>query len=62
MESSLVLSCEDWVAEKGIYTINIGASSKNLKLSCKFSLAKELIVERDSKSLSPQVAIDELKK
>ncbi len=52
---------EQWVAESGNYTVSIGASSKDIKQSAKFTLGKEIIVEKDEKALTPQVAITELK-
>ena len=52
---------ESWVAEPGSYTVKIGASSTNIKQSAPFSLAKEIVVEKDNKVLVPQVQINELK-
>ena len=52
---------EQWVAESGNYTISIGASSKDIKQTAKFTLGKEMVVEKDEKALTPQVAITELK-
>jgi beta-glucosidase len=52
---------EQWIAEKGIYTVSIGASSKNIKQIAKFTLGKDLVVEKDEKVLEPQVAITETK-
>jgi beta-glucosidase len=53
---------EAWVAEGGNYTLSIGASSKAIKGTAKFKLAKEMVVEKDEQALAPQVAISELKK
>lgn len=50
-----------WVAEAGGYTLKIGASSEDIKLSNTFSLNKEIIVEKVHKALVPEVHIDELK-
>jgi len=52
---------EAWVAEAGTYTLSIGASSKAIKQTAKFKLAKEMVVEKDEQALAPQVAITELK-
>jgi len=52
---------EAWVAEGGNYTLNIGASSKAIKQTAKFKLAKELVVEKDEQALAPMGAISELK-
>ena len=51
-----------WIAEAGTYTIKIGASSKNIKQTSTFTLAKDIVVEKDHKVLAPQVDITELKK
>jgi beta-glucosidase len=53
---------EEWVAEKGSYTVSVGASSKDIKQTAKFTLAKETVVEKDEKALTPEVTITELKK
>jgi beta-glucosidase len=37
---------EAWIAEPGTYTVHVGSSSKNLGPAAKFTLAKELIVEK----------------
>jgi len=52
---------EAWIAESGNYTVSIGASSKDIKQTAKFTLGKELVVEKDEKALMPQVIISELK-
>ena len=51
-----------WIADGGKYTVKIGASSSDIKQSASFSLAKDMMVEKDHKALTPQVAINELKK
>jgi len=53
---------EAWVAESGSYTVSIGASSKDIRQTGKFTLAKDLVVEKDEKALTPQVSIGELKR
>ncbi len=50
-----------WVAEAGKYTVNIGASSSDIKQSASFNLPKELVVEKDQHAMAPQVNINELK-
>ena len=50
-----------WVAEAGTYTVKIGASAADIRLSGTFNLSKEIIAEKVHKALSPQVPIDELK-
>lgn len=51
-----------WVAESGTYTVKVGASSSNIKQSANFQNLKEIVVEKDSKVLTPQVTINELRK
>ncbi len=50
-----------WTAEKGTYTIKIGASSKEIKQTATFNLGSDLIVKKESSSLLPKVKINELK-
>jgi beta-glucosidase len=50
-----------WVAEGGQYTVKIGASSTDIRLSAAFTLPVDVVVEKDHKVLVPQVAIDELR-
>lgn len=51
-----------WVADAGTYTVKIGSSSTNIKQTENFSLVKEVVVEKCTKVLTPQVPIAELKK
>jgi len=53
---------EAWVAESGNYKASIGASSKDIKQTATFTLAKQLVVEKDNKALTPQMEITEMKK
>ncbi len=50
-----------WIAEAGTYKVKIGASSRNIKQTASFNVAKEMIVEKDHKVLSPQTEINEMK-
>ena len=50
-----------WVADAGKYTVKIGASSGDIKLTKSFTLNKAITVEKVHKALAPKVAIDELK-
>ncbi len=50
-----------WVAGAGKYTVKIGASSRDIRLSASFDLDKELTVKKESIALVPKVTIDELK-
>jgi beta-glucosidase len=51
-----------WIADAGKYTVKIGASSEDIRMTKSFALAKTLIVEKDHKAIVPQVNINELKK
>ncbi len=37
---------EEWIADKGMYKVMLGASSKNIKLQDNFKLTRQLIVEK----------------
>ena len=50
-----------WVAAAGDYTVMIGASSKDIKQTGTFALAKDLTVQTVSKALVPTETINELK-
>jgi beta-glucosidase len=50
-----------WIAEAGDYIVKIGASSIDIRQSANFKLPKELVVEKTTRSLVPQVPINELK-
>ncbi len=50
-----------WLAEAGTYKVAIGASSTNFKLTKTFTLARDLVTEKTSKALMPQVEIKEMK-
>lgn len=49
-----------WVSDAGEYTVKIGASSHDFKLTGTFSLNKEIIVERVNAVLAPNVEFNEL--
>jgi beta-glucosidase len=51
-----------WVADAGTYEVKIGASSRDIKKKEKFTLAKNIVTEKVTHVLQPEVAIDELKK
>jgi beta-glucosidase len=59
--SSFDTNRESWIAEAGTYSIKIGASSKNIKQTSTFDLAKEIVTEKDNKVLVPQTEINEMK-
>jgi beta-glucosidase len=51
-----------WIAEAGMYSLKIGSSSLKIEQTAAFNLAKDIVVEKDQKALTPQVQINELKK
>jgi beta-glucosidase len=51
-----------WIADSGEYTVKIGASSEDIKLTKDFKLTKDILVEKTHKALVPQVLINELKR
>jgi beta-glucosidase len=59
--SSFDPSVSSWIAEAGKYDVKVGASSKDIKLTGSFTLAKELTVKKESASLLPKEKIAELK-
>jgi beta-glucosidase len=50
-----------WVAEKGTYTVKIGASSKEIKQTTTFNLESDIVVKKESSALLPEGRINELK-
>jgi len=51
----------EWVADAGEYKVNVGTSSRNIAKTVSFKLANAIVTEKTHNSLTPQVAIDELK-
>lgn len=50
-----------WIAEAGKYTVRIGASSENIKLSAAFRLTNDITVEKDDRVMLPKSQIEEYK-
>lgn len=50
-----------WVADAGRYTVNIGASSTDIRVSSEFNLEKTVIAELCHKALQPTRTIPELR-
>jgi beta-glucosidase len=50
-----------WKAEAGTYTVKIGASSKDIRLTASFKTSSDMIVKKESSALTPQVKINEIK-
>ncbi|MDX8341159.1 glycoside hydrolase family 3 C-terminal domain-containing protein [Draconibacterium sp. IB214405] len=51
-----------WIADEGEYTVKIGASCEEIKLSQKFNLKDDILIEKVSKALAPKETFNELKK
>ncbi len=50
-----------WIADAGKYTVKVGASSEDIKLTATFTLNKEIVTEKVNKVLVPKTEIKELK-
>ena len=50
-----------WVADAGKYSIKVGASSRDIRQTVTFSLAKEILVEKVNRAMAPESRISELK-
>jgi beta-glucosidase len=59
--SSFDSASSSWIAEAGKYEVKIGASSRDIKQTAAFSLAKDLIVKKETTSLVPGEKVNELK-
>ncbi len=55
-------SNSSWIVEPGEYNLLVGASSTKISEKAKFTVAKEIVVEKVSKAMTPQVEIKKLKK
>lgn len=60
--ASFNTNSSSWIAEAGKYTVNICASSLNIKETTSFQLPKDIVVQKVNKVLGPQVEIQELKR
>ncbi len=58
--ASFYTSESAWVAESGAYAVKIGASSKDIRLSKKFVLADEIVVEKVNDVMVPVVEFNEI--
>jgi beta-glucosidase len=50
----------EWVADAGDYKVHIGTSSRDIAKTVSFKLASDIVTEKTHKSLTPEVAIDEM--
>lgn len=59
--ASFDTNSSSWIVEPGTYTVKIGSSSRRFLQTASFKLAKDLVVEKDSHLVQPQVPIYEIK-
>ncbi|WP_081897804.1 glycoside hydrolase family 3 N-terminal domain-containing protein [Flavobacterium sp. 83] len=59
--ASFVTAKNAWIAEAGSYKVAIGTSSLNIKQTAKFSLAKELVVEKTNAAFAADTQFSDLK-
>jgi beta-glucosidase len=54
-------SVSAWIADAGSYTVKMGASSKDIRLSETFTLSRDLTVKKETVALVPQEKVLEIK-
>jgi beta-glucosidase len=59
--ASFIPAISAWKVDAGTYTVKIGASSKDIKLTQSFKVAGDIVVKKESQALLPQVNINEMK-
>jgi beta-glucosidase len=59
--ASFYTNRQAWIADAGKYEVRVGSSSKQIEEKATFELAKDITVEKVSKVLTPEVAINEMK-
>jgi beta-glucosidase len=60
--ASFNTATSSWVAEAGTYSVKIGASLADIRQTGTFTLAKDLVVKKETKALAPKGEVSELKK
>lgn len=58
--ASFDTAASTWIADRGGYTVKMGASSKDIRQQATFTLGRDINVKRESVALVPQVKIQEL--
>jgi beta-glucosidase len=51
----------EWIADAGSYTVKAGVSSRNIKQTATFTVAKAIVAEKEHKVLQPDVKLSEIK-
>ncbi len=59
--ASFNTEASSWIADAGEYTVKMGNAQQTI-VSAKFTLAKEVVVEKVNKVIVPKIAINELKR
>jgi len=59
--ASFDAASSSWAAEAGKYDVKIGASSRDIRGTASFNLAKDLTVKKESASLIPKVKVNEIR-
>ncbi len=59
--ASFDTSRSSWVADPGVYTVKIGASSKDIRQRATFSLDREIIAKKETPALAPKQPVNELR-
>ena len=58
--SSFDSEASAWIADAGTYTVKVGASSKDIRQTGDFEVNRDMTVKKVSRSLVPEIEIDEL--
>ncbi|GAA3982313.1 beta-glucosidase [Mucilaginibacter dorajii] len=59
--ASFYTNRQAWIADAGKYEVRVGSSSRQIEEKATFKLAKDITVEKVTKVLTPEVAINEMK-
>ncbi|HEX2967930.1 MAG TPA: glycoside hydrolase family 3 N-terminal domain-containing protein [Bacteroidales bacterium] len=59
--TSFDTATSSWIAEAGSYEVRVGASSKDIRQKGNFTLAKDITVQKVSRSLVPKDKINEIR-
>ncbi|KGO93914.1 glycoside hydrolase [Flavobacterium subsaxonicum WB 4.1-42 = DSM 21790] len=51
----------EWIADAGSYTVKAATSSRNIKQTATFMVAKSIVVEKDHKVLQPDIKLSEIR-